>query len=89
MRNHSDSDEDCVLEILSSKESDDENKISDSGVGPSVDGFCQKDRQPIIPLFTGNPAVQFAIQNRTDMTEYVDNYITPQLIQIVVNQTKL
>jgi hypothetical protein len=48
--NDSDSDEDCVLQILSSEESDDENDISDSGPGPSVDGFCEKDRQPSIPL---------------------------------------
>jgi hypothetical protein len=38
-------------------DSDDENDISDSGPGPSVDRFCKKDRQPSIPLFTGNPAV--------------------------------
>ena len=59
------------------------------GPGPSVDGFCKKDRQPSIPLFKGNPAVQFAVQNGTDMKEYVDNYITPELIQIVVSQTNL
>jgi hypothetical protein len=59
------------------------------GPAPSVDGFCKKDRQPSIPLFTGNPAVQFAVQNGTDMLEYVANYITPELIQIVVNQTYL
>jgi hypothetical protein len=29
------------------------------------------------------------LQNATDMMEYVDNYITPELIQIVVNQTHL
>jgi hypothetical protein len=87
--NDSDSDEDCVPEISSSAESDDENDISDSSPGPSVDGFFEKDRQPSIPLFTGNPAVQFAVQNGTDMMEYVHNYITPELIQIVVNQTNL
>jgi hypothetical protein len=69
--------------------SDDENDISDSGPGPSVDRFYEKDRQPSIPLFTENPAVQFAVQNGTDMMEYVDNYITPELTQIVVNQTNL
>jgi hypothetical protein len=87
--NDSDSDADCVPEISSSEESDDENDISDSGLGPSVDGFCKKDHQPSIPLFTGNPAVQFAVQNGPDMMEYVDNYITQELIQIVVNQTNL
>jgi hypothetical protein len=80
--NDSDSDADCVPEISSSEYSDDEN-IWDSGPGPSVDGFCKKDRQPSIPLFTGNPTVQFAAQNGTDMMEYVDNYITPELVQIV------
>jgi hypothetical protein len=59
------------------------------GPGRSVDGSCKKDRQPSIPLFTGNPAVQFAVQNGTDMMEYFDNFITPELIQIVVNQTNL
>jgi hypothetical protein len=29
------------------------------------------------------------VQNGTDMMEYVDNYITPELVQIVVNQTNL
>jgi hypothetical protein len=86
--NDSDSDADCVPEIASSEESDDENDISDLGPGPSVDWFCEKDHQPSIPLFTGNPAVQF-VQNGTDMMEYVDNYFTPELIQIVVNQTNL
>jgi uridine phosphorylase len=42
-----------------------------------------------MPLFTGNPAVQLAVQNGTDKMEYVDNYITPELIEIVVNQTNL
>jgi hypothetical protein len=87
--NDSDSDADCVPEISSSEESDDEKDISDSGLGPSVDRFCDKDCQPSIPLFTGNPAVKFAVQNGTYMMEYVDNYINPELIQIVVNQTNL
>jgi hypothetical protein len=89
LANDSDSDEDCVPEISSSEESDDENDISHSGPGPSVDEFCKKDRQPSISLFTGNPAVQFAVQNGTDMMEYDDNYFTPELIQIVLNQTNL
>jgi hypothetical protein len=87
--NDSDSDADCVPEISSSEESDDENDISDSGLGPSVDGFCKKECQPSIPLFTGNSAVQFAVQNGTDMMEYVDNYVTPELIQFVVKRTNL
>ena len=80
LANDSDSDADCVPEISSSEESDDENDISDSGPGPSVHRFCEKDRQPSIPLFIGNPAVQFAVQNGTDMMGYVDNYITQELI---------
>jgi hypothetical protein len=66
--NDSDSDADCVPEISSSEESDDENDVSDSGPGPSVGDFCEKHRQLSIPLFTGNPAVQFAVQkwNRYD-----------------------
>jgi hypothetical protein len=44
LANDSDSDTDWVPEISSSEESDDENDISDSGPGPSVDGFCKKDR---------------------------------------------
>jgi hypothetical protein len=78
-----------IVPEISSSESDDENNISDSGPGPSGDGFCEKDRQPSIPLLIRNPAVQFAVQNGTDMMEYVDNYMTPELIQIVVNQTNL
>jgi hypothetical protein len=81
LANDSDSDEDCVPEISSSEDSDDEKDISDSGLGPSVDGICKRDRQPSIPLFTGNPAVHFAVQNGTDMMEYVDNYITPEIIK--------
>jgi hypothetical protein len=46
-----------VLEISSSEENDDENDIWDLGPDPSVDGFCEKDRQPSIPLFIGNPVV--------------------------------
>jgi hypothetical protein len=89
LANDSDSDEDCVPEISNIEESDDENDISDSSPGPTVDGFCKNDCQPSIPLFTGNPAVQFAVQNGTDMMEYIDNYITLELIQIFVNQTNL
>jgi hypothetical protein len=89
LANDRDTDADCVPEISSSEESDDENNILDSGLGPSAHGFCKRNHQPNILLFTGNPAVQFVVQNGTDMMEYVDNYITPELIQIVVNQTNL
>jgi hypothetical protein len=40
LANDSDSDADCVPKISSSEETDDENDISYSGLGPSVDGFC-------------------------------------------------
>jgi hypothetical protein len=49
-------------------------------------GFVKKDCQPSIPLFTGNPTVQFAVQNGTDMMEYVDNYITPELTEIATTR---
>jgi hypothetical protein len=88
LANDSDSDADRVREISSSEESDDENDIADSGPGPSVDGFCKTDRQPSIPLFPGNPAVQLLFKME-HMMENIDNYITPELIQIVVNQTNL
>jgi hypothetical protein len=87
--NDSESDTDCVPEILSCEDSADKNNISDLGPGPGVDGFCTKDRQASIPFFTGNPAVQFAVQNGTDVMEYVDNYITPEQTEIVVDQTNL
>jgi hypothetical protein len=45
--NDSDSDEDCVPQISSIEESDDENDISDSDPGPTVDGFCKKDRNQV------------------------------------------
>jgi hypothetical protein len=53
------------------------------GPGPSIDEFCRKDCQPSISIFTGNPGIQFAVQNSTDVMEHVDNYISP-LIEIVV-----
>jgi hypothetical protein len=89
LANDSDSDADFVPEILCCEENADENNISESGPGPSVDRICTKDCQPSIPFLTGNPAVQFAVQNGTDGLEYVDNYITPELTEITVNQTNL
>jgi hypothetical protein len=66
--NDSDSDEDCIPQISSSEDSDDENDISDSGPGPSVDGFCKKDRQPstvkplsIVPVTVVFPHVSSAL----------------------------
>jgi hypothetical protein len=37
----------------------------------------------------GNPGVQFSIQNSTDVMGYIDNYITAELIETVVDQTNL
>jgi hypothetical protein len=69
LANDSDSDADCVPEISSSEGSADKNNISDSGPGPSEDGFCTQDHQPSILFFTVNLAVQFAVQNGTDVME--------------------
>jgi hypothetical protein len=69
LANDSNSNADCAPEISCSEESADENNILDLGPGPSVDGFCRKDHQPCIPFFTGNPAVQIAFQNGTDLTK--------------------
>jgi hypothetical protein len=87
--NDSDSDADCVPEISNSEESADKNDILYSYLGPSIVGFCTKDCQPSIPVFTGNPGVQFAVQNGADVMDYVDNYISPELTETVVNQTNL
>ena len=59
------------------------------GPGPSVDEFCTKDCQLSIPFFTENPALQFAVRNGTDVMECDDNYITPELIKIIFDQTNL
>jgi hypothetical protein len=71
------------------KESAGENYVSDSGPGPNIDGFSTKDCKPSIPIFTGNLEVQFVVQNGTDVMGCVDNYISPELIEIVVDQTNL
>jgi hypothetical protein len=89
LANDSDSDTDCVLEISNSEDSADNNDISDSGPGPSINGFCTKDDQPSIPVFRGNPGVQFAVQNGTDVMKYVHNYISPELTETVDDQTNL
>ena len=59
------------------------------GLGPSIGGFCTKVCQPSVLVLTGNRGVQFAVQNGTVVMEYVDNYISPELIETVVNQTNL
>jgi hypothetical protein len=87
LANDSDPDADCAPEIFS-EDSADENDIPDSGLSPSIDGFFTEDHQLSTLFFKGDPAVQFPVQNGTDMMEYVDTYITPELTKIV-NQTNL
>jgi hypothetical protein len=43
----------------------------------------------VLTVFTGNPGVQFAVQNSTDVMEYVGNSISAELIETVVDQTNL
>jgi len=52
-------------------------------------GFSKNDRQPRVPPFIGNPDVQFAVENEADVLSYFDNYIAPELIEIVADQTNL
>jgi hypothetical protein len=80
LANDSDSDAEYVPELSSSDESASDSDSSDSGL--SVQGFSKKDRCPNTPLFTGIPSVQFMVQNTADLTEYLEQYITPELIQL-------
>ena len=97
--NDSDSDTDNIPKFSSSEESesesanqsDNENNISIPGpsrrqidVSPTT-GFSKNDRQPRIPPFIGNPGVQFAVENETDVMSYFDHYIPPKLTEIVVD----
>ena len=98
-----DSDGDNIPEFSSSEESesesananDNESNISIPGpnhrqtdVTPTT-GFSKNDREPRIPPFIGNPGVKFAVGNETDVMSYFDQYIPPELIEIVVDQTNL
>jgi len=97
--NDSDSDTDNIAEFSSSEESESEsaNESNISIPGPSrrqidftpTTGFSKKDRQPRIPPFIGNPGVQFAVENEADVMSYFDQYIPPELIELVVDQTNL
>jgi len=92
-----------VLDVLSSEESESgsgnksDNESNISIRGPSrrqidvnqTTGFSENDRQPRIPQFIGNPGVQFAVENETDVMSYFDHYILSELIEIVVDQTNL
>jgi len=97
--NDSDSDTDNIPEFSSSEERESEsaNESNISILGPScrqtdvtpTTGFSKNDLQPRIPPFTGNPGVQFAVENEADVMSYFDHYIPPELIEIVVDQTNL
>ena len=80
-------------ESESANESDNESNISIPGpshrqidVTPTT-GFSENDRQPRIPPFIGNPGVQFAVENQSDVMSYFDHYVPPELTEIVVDQT--
>jgi len=101
--NDSDSDTDNISEFSSSEESESEsanesdNERNISIPGPSgrqidvtpTTGFSKNDHQPRIPPFIGNPGVKFAVENEADLMSYFDHYISPELIEIVVDQTNL
>jgi hypothetical protein len=85
--NDSHSDRDNIPEFSISEESepasangsDNESNISTPGpsrkqidVTPTT-GFSKNDRQPRIPPFTGNPVVQFAVENEADVMSYFDH----------------
>jgi len=97
--NESDADTDNIPKFSSSEESEfesaNERNISIPGsshrqidVTPTT-GFSKNNRQPRIPPFIGNPGVQFAVENEEDVMSYFDHYISPELIEVVVDQTNL
>jgi len=100
--NDSDSHTDNTTEFSTSEESESESaNESDNGSNISIPGLnCRqidvipttvfsKNAQPRIPPFIDNPGVQFAVENEADVMSYFDNYIPPELIEIVVDQTNL
>ena len=97
--NDSDSGTDNTPEFSSSEESESEsaNESKISILGPSckqidvtpTTGFSKNDHQPRIPPFIGNLGVQFAVENEVDAMSYFDHYISPELTEIVVDQTNL
>ena len=97
--NDSDSDTDNIPEFSSSEQSESEsvNESNISMPGPSrrqidvtpTTGFSENDCQPRIPSFIGNPGVQFAVENQADVMSYFDHYVSPELVEIVVDQTNL
>ena len=101
--NDSDSDTDNIPEFSRSEESESESaneSDNDSNIsipGPShrqidvtlTTGFSENDRQPRIPLFIGNPDVQFAVENQADVMSYFDHYVPPELTETAVDHTNL
>ena len=90
--NDGDSDTDNIPKFSSSEESESESaNESDNEINISIPttGFSKNVRQPGIPHFIGNPGVQFAVENETDVMSYFDHYILSELIEIVVDQTNL
>ena len=101
--NGSDSDAENIPEFSSSEESECESAVQSDNEGDisipgpsrrqidvtSTTGFSNNDRQPRIPPFIGNPGVQFSVEDEVDVMSYFDHYITPELIEIVVEQTNL
>ena len=78
--NDSDTDTDNIPEFSNSEESESEsaneidNESNISILGPSCrdrcypnTGFSKNDHQPRIPLFIGNPGVQFQVENEADV----------------------
>ena len=97
--NDSDSDTNNIPECSSSEESESESanesdnesniSISDPSRRPPTTGFSENDHQARIPPFIGNPGVEFAVENQADVMSYCDQYVPPELIEIVVDQTNL
>ena len=90
--NDSDSDTDNIPEFSSSEESESESANEsdyESNISIPTTWFSKNDRQLRIPHFTGNPGMQFAVENEADALSYFDHYITPKLTETVVDQTNL
>ena len=83
----SDSDTDNIPEFWSGEESESES-ANESNISIPTTGFSKNGRQPRIPPVIGNPVVQFAVENEADVMSYFDHYILPELIEIVVDQSR-
>jgi hypothetical protein len=74
---------------LSSSDGNNSDSSESSDSGPGVQGFSKEDRCPTVSPFTAIPSVKLTVQNTTDLMGYVQNYVSPQLIQLTVGQTNL